>query len=369
MTLKILAIEPYLARSHEQFLTGLAGFSRHEWRVDSLPARKWKWRMRSAAIHFVERLRSGSHPEPDLIFASDYLNLAEFVALLPESHREIPTLLYFHENQLTYPVPPNDRVDYHFALTHYYAMRVARAVVFNSEFHRESFTSALKDLLEQIPDVNGLSGWASIEKKSRVFPLGLDQTRGSPSQPREVPVIAWNQRWEYDRNPREFLEACLTLKRRGIPFRLKLFGVRFRETPPEFDLLKALDDELIWNEFVGDHDAYLGELSRADIVVSTSIHEFFGLGTLEAIRAGLLPVLPRRLAYPELIPPELSPNPMLLYSDGELVSALATAVEVVQSGTMTREREQLVNYTDRFSWERLTPQYDALIEELVDRAD
>ena len=46
---------------------------------------------------------------------------------------------------------------------------------------------------------------------------------------------------------------------------------------------------------------YLKILSEADIIVSTAIHEFFGISVVEAIAAGAYPLLPKRLAYPEVL--------------------------------------------------------------------
>ena len=37
------------------------------------------------------------------------------------------------------------------------------------------------------------------------------------------------------------------------------------------------------------------------MVVSTAVHEFFGIGVIEATSAGAVPLLPDRLAYPELL--------------------------------------------------------------------
>ncbi|MGI6302736.1 MAG: tRNA-queuosine alpha-mannosyltransferase domain-containing protein [Verrucomicrobiota bacterium] len=45
------------------------------------PPRKWKWRMRTSALHFAAAL--AERPRPDLLFVTDYLNLAEMKALLP----------------------------------------------------------------------------------------------------------------------------------------------------------------------------------------------------------------------------------------------------------------------------------------------
>ena len=43
-------------------------------------------------------------------------------------------------------------------------------------------------------------------------------------------------------------------------------------------------------------------LSRADWVLSTASHEFFGIAVVEAMLMGCLPWLPDRLSYPELVP-------------------------------------------------------------------
>ena len=42
-------------------------------------------------------------------------------------------------------------------------------------------------------------------------------------------------------------------------------------------------------------------LKSMDVVISTAEHEFFGIAVCEAIWAGAVPVLPRRLSYPELV--------------------------------------------------------------------
>ena len=77
MPLRILAIEPYYGLSHRAFLEGYQRFSTHSLTIWKLPPRKWKWRMHGAAIYFAEEAGRLSEPPPDLILASDFLNVAD----------------------------------------------------------------------------------------------------------------------------------------------------------------------------------------------------------------------------------------------------------------------------------------------------
>jgi len=76
-----------------------------------MPARKWKWRMRGSALWLAGRLPRFS---PDIIMASDFLDFATFCALMPSEWINLPRAVYFHENQLTYPVASHVRRDYQF---------------------------------------------------------------------------------------------------------------------------------------------------------------------------------------------------------------------------------------------------------------
>ena len=61
----VLAMEPYAAPSHMAFLRGLQAHSQHRWELLTLPPRKWKWRMRTSALHFAAALAVRPRPGGD----------------------------------------------------------------------------------------------------------------------------------------------------------------------------------------------------------------------------------------------------------------------------------------------------------------
>ena len=137
--LRILALEGYDGGSHAQFLDGLIAHSGHHFTRMSLPARKWKWRMRGAAIYFARQLSDAE--EYDVIFTSDMTAVADLRALLPGSLKAKPIVCYFHENQLTYPLPDESDRDYQYGFTNITSCLAADAVWFNSRYHLDSFVA------------------------------------------------------------------------------------------------------------------------------------------------------------------------------------------------------------------------------------
>jgi len=127
-----------------------------------------------------------------------------------------------------------------------------------------------------------------------------------------------------------------------------VLGESFRQGPKVFaEAREILADRIIHFGHVRSRTDYLALLARADIVVSTARHEFFGLSVLEAVRAGCRPLLPRRLVYPELFDDEF------LYDDHELGARLRTLLRQARL-----PREQALELTERFSWRQLAPSYE-----------
>ena len=121
--------------------------------------------MRGAALQMARRLPPLK--DVDLIMATNMLSLADMRALLPPGHP--PLLVYFHENQFSYPLAPGESMDYQFGFTDITTALAAERVLFNSRTHRDSFFSKLPGFLKMMPEYR--PNWAveAIRSKARVL--------------------------------------------------------------------------------------------------------------------------------------------------------------------------------------------------------
>jgi glycosyltransferase involved in cell wall biosynthesis len=240
------------------------------------------------------------------------LDLAGFIGLAPRGVAALPRLVYFHENQLTYPVRHHDRRDLHFAWTNVTTCLAADAVIFNSAYHRDVLLEAVDALAAKMPDHRPRGAATAIRGRASVVPPGIDAPSVVAAGPREPgPLrVLWPHRWEYDKDPAAFFAAITAAREAGAELRLIVVGKSFRDVPEVFARAREEHAAIIdhWG-YVDDHAAYRRLLARADVVVSTAAHEFFGIAVVEAVAAGAFPVVPPRLAYPETLgPPEERPE-------------------------------------------------------------
>jgi glycosyltransferase involved in cell wall biosynthesis len=361
--IRILFLESFHGGSHRQFAEGLCRHSRFEFDLFTLPMRFWKWRMRGAALHFARKV-----PDPGIYAAmvvTDLLSLADLKALWGSACP--PAILYFHESQLTYPLPASESFDVQFGFTELSSALCASKVLFNSEFHRDLFFERVQALIQMMPDHR--PRWVVqelLEKSAVLYPgveLGVEGI-----EPKKLskgpPLVVWNHRWEFDKCPEVFFSVMKKLKQKGVEFSLVVLGQNFQAQPKVFlDSKKEFGDQILQFGFVQSRQEYLGWLATGDIVVSCAIQENFGISVVEAIFHGCFPVLPDRLAYPELLNTRL--HKMCLYQDEiELESRLEGLLRFPEkiSGLQT----ELVRQVERFSWIRLIQEYDEQIQKLIE---
>lgn len=298
---RVLFLDAYHGPSHAALSTAFAERSRHEVTLLALPPRKWKWRMRGAALAFEPQVRALSQP-PDALIATDMLNLPEFLALLRDAlPPRPPVLTYFHENQITYPLPRRDERDFHFGLANIYTALASDRVVFNSAFHRDEFLAAIPSVIGLMPDHRPGDVASRILARSEVLGVPVDAAADVALRP-GAPLIAWNHRWEEDKDPDAFFSAMQTLDARGLEFGLVVLGQSFREQPACFERARlTLARRIVHWGYLPDRREYLDMLARCRVIVSTARHDYYGLAVREAVAVGCYPLLPRRVVYPELV--------------------------------------------------------------------
>ena len=365
----VLALQPYDAASHRAMLDGWQRHSRHTFEVLPLPARNFKWRFRQAPVELAKQIeaRSARGEAWDALWCTSMLDLAALRGLSPAA-ASLPAAIYFHENQLSYPTRYAEQRDVHFGLTNMTSALAAIAsrgndaspcVWWNSAYNRDSFLEALAELLHAMPDYTMPEAAETIRQASAVYYPGIDLIETSQDERNGPPVLLWAARWEHDKGPALLFESLDVLAQRGTAFRLSIIGEQFAEAPACFaQAKKRFADRIVRWGFEPTRQAYEDALRQADVVVSTSRHEFFGIAVAEAVSAGCVPVLPNGLAYPEVW------GESAVYHDQ---SASGVADKIEQALTI-RDRADMTQAAGRFAWPRVAPRMDGAIEALASRA-
>lgn len=357
--MRVLLVEPYYAGSHRAWADGYAAHSRHDVRLLTHDARFWKWRMHGAAVTLAADLAASGGPSPDVVLVSDMVNVAAFRALAAASLGSAPVVLYMHENQLVYPLSPRDDPDFTYGMINWTSMASADAVWFNSRYHLDTVFSALPGFLGQFPDHRHGSLVEAVASRSSVMPPGVDL--GDIPPPRRDgghPIVLWNHRWEYDKAPQEFFDACRHLVTEGIAFRLAVCGESFGNDDPVFTTARSdFAGQIVHWGFATDRAGYVDLLASSSIVVSTALQEYWGISITEAIAAGAFPLLPDRLVYPERVPPACHAD--VLYEPGTLAARLAAVI--AERPTVPPALREAMLASD---WRTMAGRYDDALEEL-----
>jgi glycosyltransferase involved in cell wall biosynthesis len=367
--MRFLFIEPFYGGSHRDFADGWVAHSRHTIELVTLPARFWKWRMRGAALYLVPRI--GPVDGYDGLIVTDLMSLADFKALCGPGCP--PALVYFHESQFTYPLAPGERIDYQFGFTDISTALSAERVLFNSRTHHDAFFQGLERFLTMMPEYHPRWVGPAVSRKAGVrhpgcwFPARQAALPVQPGGHSKPPLIIWNHRWEFDKDPDTFFWALDRVLETGREFRLALLGENFQVVPKPFIAARErFKDRIVRYGFDERREDYVGWLQQGDVVISTALQENFGISVVEAVRRGCLPLVPRRLSYPEIIPSEFHGD--CLYGDrSDLVAKLCGLID--DSRRLAQTRRALAAAMGRYAWETVIDGFDGELEALVKGAD
>jgi glycosyltransferase involved in cell wall biosynthesis len=353
--MKILLLSPYDAPSHAYWREALCQhFARFEWTCLTLPARYFSWRIRGNSLTWGLEQRPLLERHYDLLLATSMTDLATLRGLVP-ALAQVPTVLYFHENQFAYPKSGDQHPSVEPQMVSLFAAICADRLAFNSQYNRTTFLQGVAQLLRRLPDAVPAGVLEQLTAKSQVLPVPIAAAVAIPGVRSSAPPIelVWNHRWEYDKGP-EVLLQCLERLPLRLPLRVHVAGQQFRRQPPDFENIRRLLAERGWLGhwgYIEDRREYAQLLASSHLVLSTAHHDFQGLAVLEAVSAGCVPLVPDRLAYPEWFAESYR------YScPDDLTAKLNRQIEALLAGVAP-----VVPDLSRLSWRNLECEYSALM--------
>jgi len=331
-------------------------FPEHEWTNLSLPGRYFNWRIRGNALTWGLGERKVLEQHYDMVVATSMVDCATLRGLV-SNLAVIPWIVYFHENQFAYPVDKENDHTEPKMVTLYNAL-CAEKIIFNTKYNLDSFIDGLSNFLKKMPDGVPDNVIDLIAKKSHVLAVPVESnmiTKDELRQKHAIPVLLWNHRWEYDKGPERLYNLLVELRRRNFSFKLNLIGQRFRLIPEAIKKIKDEFSDIILNfGFIEEKEIYKRTLNDSDFVLSTSLHDFQGVSVLEGVVAGCIPVVPQRLAYPEIFPDRFCYRSELLQENIEATSMADKIVELNQLNKKQLLKEIEISI---FSKDNLRPSY------------
>lgn len=320
--------------------------------------------MLGASIFFSQKIIASNPIKPDVILTTDMMDVSLFKSLLPKNWFDIPILLYFHENQFAYPWSHHDRDEDKEALAqryqfiNYSSALCADRVFFNSHFNYTSFLKGSEKMLRQRPDVKLLDTIDQLIEKSAILPLGICLPSPNNFNNKRPPTIIWNHRWDYDKAPDDFFSILKSLKKNQLIFKLIILGKKNHTHPHVFDeAQKVFHNDIIHYGPAESNEEYWSYMRKADIALTTSYQDFFGVSVIEGIWSGAIPILPKRLAYPEHIPDGLH-YPYFFHSLNQAVDLIQKHANDFDPDKQKQDHEKMINKIGHYQWDRLISTYD-----------
>ena len=381
MNYRILLLSAYDAMSHKIWRGRLLEmFPEHTWTQLVLPPRHFNWRIRGNSLQWALNEKDLLNQGYDLLIATSMVDLASLRGFIP-CIAQLPTLLYFHENQFVYPLGSKHRSNnVEPQLVPLYSALCADAIVFNSNYNRSTFLQGTRELLKKLPDQLPPELLEKIEK-SEILPVPLEEFPSEPvtsamlERPKQILDVVWNHRWEYDKGPKLLLCLAQAILAQQLPIRLHVVGQQFRSSPAEFEKIATLLEQHAADlsidqgsfGFVEKRERYIYLLKNCEVVLSTALHDFQGLAIQEACTLGCTPLVPDALVYPEYIDSKFlyTFNKGINEGSGDEANCAEILKQLEIWQTMLANNIALPRVTlDDFSQKALRPKYAELLEKL-----
>lgn len=292
-------------------------------------AKRWAQELQQRSSHNIQLVTGvDSTSTPDLVIATNTDDVIAANAAYPN----IVVALYVHD-----ALNPA-------------AAKAAQYIFFASQYQHDYFVA-------QQPE---------IVAKSSVLPMAIDLQRLTAKKPTKIEkpmraVVLWNHAWNKDSNPEQFFNALIEIaEERGLDFKLVVLGKPGESYPPIFDIAKErLADKILHWGYAETEAEYTQWLWLADILPVTATQDFTGISTIDAMYCNVVPYMPKRLVYPELIP-EAYRN-TFFYDEEDFVNKLQRRIWDVKYLRVMDTQQ----YAAKYDWSAQINNYDSAFERLV----
>lgn len=372
---RVLLLLAYAAASHRHWSSRLQQmFPEFAWTCLILPPRHFNWTIRGNSLLWGFGQQQLLQQRFDLLLATSMVDLSSLRGFVP-ALATIPTIVYFHENQFSYPAGAQRETNVEPQLVPLYAALCADRIVFNSNYNRSTFLMGTQNLFRRLPDTIPEQVIARLNESCVIpVPVPFPEAPLNRTQPKLQSgclAVVWNHRWEYDKGIDLLLELCRQIAENGHPVRLHIAGEQFRTQPTEFQeidtLLARHASQLQLDRgqygFIADQASYETLLESCDVVLSTARHDFQGLAVQEACMHGCTPLAPADLAYPEYLGPEF------LYPASGAIPAIAAVIcarLLRWQAHLTQGKSLPKPDLSAYGMEALQPRYAKLFAELLE---
>ncbi|MCF6194194.1 MAG: DUF3524 domain-containing protein, partial [Kangiellaceae bacterium] len=173
----ILLLSGYDAASHKHWRNILEeNLTEYNWTQVCLPDRHFYWRIRSNSLSYAFEHSDILNLSYDCLIVTSMVDLSALRGFVPKL-ANIPTLIYFHENQFSYPSSFKGNVNnnlIHAQLTSIYSLLCGDRILFNSEYNKRTFYSGANQLLDRMPDLVPQGLLSNSLSKSNVLPVPIE---------------------------------------------------------------------------------------------------------------------------------------------------------------------------------------------------
>ncbi|XP_066543607.1 tRNA-queuosine alpha-mannosyltransferase isoform X2 [Amia ocellicauda] len=367
--MSVLLIEAFYGGSHKQ-LIDLLQENVEDCVTFSLPAKKWHWRARTASLYFMQAIPSSSTYR--VLLTSSVLNLAELVALRPDLGK-LKKILYFHENQLVYPVRKSQDRDFQYGYNQVLSCLVADVVVFNSSFNMESFLTSISTFMKLIPDHRPKDLEKLIRPKSQVlyFPIKFPDVRRFLPEHKH---FYKSRMYGIDASTNPDSSGCLSDLQRKQPTENNTSNLTpgpnkimsttcpeeaFKSPETSQEMNRTQNPETAVLQHEEDKPPNFNPCDTRKMVErddggnqSRPLHIVWPHRWLEAVHCGCYPLCPKALVYPEIFSAEY------LYSTPEQL--FKKLQDFCRKPDIVRRHHVKVD-TDQFSWAALCRKFRSLL--------